>query len=109
MPLLTVICTERLERPQLGAEDTTGVIVQLRFIVPVNDPVGAKARLKMAVCPALMICEVDEPDAGPTVKSGVAVPNPDNVMICGLPSALSARLTVPARLPVVVGVNVMET
>ena len=36
----------------------------------------------------------------------VEIPVPDSVTFCGLPLALSAMLTVPALLPVVVGVNV---
>jgi hypothetical protein len=68
--LLPLTCTEELDRPQVGAGVTTGVMAQLRFTVPVNDPVGASARLKFAVCPALTVCEVGEPEAAPIVKFG---------------------------------------
>lgn len=69
---LPLICTELLDKLQVGAGETTGVIAQVRFTVPVNDPVPANARLKLAVCPALMVCEVDEPDAAAIEKSGAA-------------------------------------
>lgn len=68
-----LICTELLESVQVGAGVTTGVIAQLRFTVPVNDPIDAKARLKLAVCPAGTVCEVGEPDAEAIEKSGAAV------------------------------------
>lgn len=67
-----VICTDPLDRPQVRAGVTTGVMAQLRFTVPVNDPVGARARLKLAVCPAVTVCEVGEPEAVLIEKSGAA-------------------------------------
>lgn len=36
---------------QVGAGVAAGVIAQLKFTVPVKDPVPAKARVKLAVCP----------------------------------------------------------
>jgi hypothetical protein len=39
------ICTEELERVQLGAGVTTGVTTQLRLTVPVNDPDDVNAKL----------------------------------------------------------------
>ena len=66
-----MIWTEELDRPQVGrAGVTAGVMAQLRFTVPVNDPVGASARLKLAVFPALTVWEVDEPDGRLRVKPG---------------------------------------
>jgi hypothetical protein len=50
-----VSCTEELDKPQVGAGVTTGVMAQLKSTVPLNDPVGAMARLKLAVCPADMV------------------------------------------------------
>jgi hypothetical protein len=61
-----------LERAQVGAGVSVGVMAQLRFTVPENDPVGAKAKLKLAVCPALMVWEVGDPEPAPMVKSGAA-------------------------------------
>jgi hypothetical protein len=58
---------------QVGAGVTTGVMAQLRFTVPLNDSTGARASLKLAVCPALMFWEVGDPEAGPMVKSGVGI------------------------------------
>ena len=58
MPL---ICTDDLDNVHVGAGVTLGVIAQLKFTVPVNDPVGASANVKLAVCPALMVSEVGDP------------------------------------------------
>lgn len=57
-----VICTDELERLHVGAGDTTGVIAQERFTVPLNDATGAKLTAKLALCPALTVWEVG-PDA----------------------------------------------
>lgn len=67
---LPLICTEELDRLQVGAGVTAGVMAQVKLTVPVNEPVGASARLKVAVCPAVMVWEVGEPEAVPSVKSG---------------------------------------
>ena len=66
-----VICTED-GTLQVGAGVTVGVMAQLKFTVPVNDPVGVMARLKLAVCPALTVWEVGEPEAAPSEKPGAA-------------------------------------
>ena len=81
VPTLTVtvwleaalICTEEFDRLHVGAGVTTGVIAQLRFTVPLKELIAPNASLKLALCPALMVWEVGEPDAGPMVKSGVVV------------------------------------
>jgi hypothetical protein len=65
--------TEELERAQVGAGLAAGTIAQARFTVPLKDPMAAKARVNDAVCPALMVCEVEAPEAGPTEKSGATV------------------------------------
>jgi hypothetical protein len=70
---LPAICTEELDRLQVGAGVTTGVMPQVRLTVPLNDPVGARTRLKLAVCPALTIWDVGEPEAAPTAKSEATV------------------------------------
>jgi hypothetical protein len=49
------ICSEALDRLQLGAGDTAGVMVQLRLTVPVKNAVGATARSNFAACPALTV------------------------------------------------------
>ncbi len=54
---LPLSCTDELDRLQVGAGATAGVMVQPRFTVPLNDPVGARARVNVAVCPALMVWE----------------------------------------------------
>lgn len=103
-----MICTEELDRVQSGAGDTTGVMLQLRLTVPLNDPVGARARVNFALCPALMVSEFDDPLTGPRVKPGAAVEFPDNETVWGLPGASSETVTVPARVPVVDGWKVTE-
>ena len=62
---------------QIGAGTAVGVTLHARFTVPLNDPAGLSARLKVAVCPAEMVCELDPPEAGAKVKSGTAVAVPD--------------------------------
>jgi hypothetical protein len=91
-----------------GAGVTAGVIAQLRLTVPLNDPAGVTARLKDAVCPAAIVAEFEDPDAGPMTKSGTAAPVPESAIICGLPAALSVILIEPVRLPAAVGVNVTD-
>lgn len=49
-----LICTEE-GTLQVGAGVAAGLIAQVRFTVPLNVPVGVKAKLKFAVCPALMV------------------------------------------------------
>ena len=48
-PPLPLICTEEFDKLHVGGGVTAGVMLQFRFSVPVNDPVGANARLKLAV------------------------------------------------------------
>jgi hypothetical protein len=55
----------------------------------------------------------DETDVGEgagaeIANPGAAAPVPAKTIFCGLPEALSLIATLPARLPVVVGVNVTE-
>ena len=47
-PPFPLICTEELDKLHVGGGVTAGVMLQLRFNVPVKDPAGAKARLKLA-------------------------------------------------------------
>jgi hypothetical protein len=75
-----VICTEE-GTLQVGAGVAAGAIAQLRLTVPVKDPLPAKAKLKLAVCPALMLWEVGEPEAAPTVKSETACTTSDAAML----------------------------
>jgi hypothetical protein len=67
-----LICTE-LGKVQVGAVVTIGVMAQVRLTVPVRDADGVTTRLKLALCPALMVWEVWDPEAGPRVKSGATV------------------------------------
>src|SRR5215469_15097255 len=63
-----LISTDGLERLQVGGKVSIGVIAQTRFTVPLNDPVPANESVKVADCPALIVWEVGEPEAAPTVK-----------------------------------------
>lgn len=40
---------EELDKTQVGAADTTGAMLQPRLTVPLKDPVGASARLDLAL------------------------------------------------------------
>ena len=91
----------------VGAGVSFGVMPQLRFTVPLNPDTGVSERLKVALCPGLIVCELGDPDVGPMLKSDVP-PVPDKGTVCGLPGALSVMLSAPLSVPVVVGVNVTE-
>ena len=82
-----LICTEE-GTLQVGAGVAAGVIAQLRLTVPVKDPVPAKARLKLAVSPALMVWEVGDPEDGEIVKSGSARTTRDTTVLFVAPFAL---------------------
>jgi hypothetical protein len=105
---LPLICTDELERLQVGAGLTTGVMAQLRLTVPVKAPDGVTTKLNVAFCPALISSEVGDPDAGVILKSGAAVPIPDKGTACGLPGTLSLMVREPVRLPVALGVKSTE-
>jgi hypothetical protein len=45
---LPVICTEALDRVQVGGGVAAGVMAQVRFTVPENEPVGVSARVNFA-------------------------------------------------------------
>jgi hypothetical protein len=62
-------------------------------------------RLKDAVCPAGMVAESEDPEAGPIAKSGANVPVPDKETACGLPSALSVIPRLAVGLPAAAGVK----
>ena len=51
---LLLICTEA-GRLQVGAGLTTEAMAQLKFTVPLNDPVDSNATVKLAVDPAFMV------------------------------------------------------
>jgi hypothetical protein len=69
-PASLLICTEELDRLHVGGGVTVGVMAHVNFTVPVNDPVGMMAKLKLVVCPALTVWEVDDPEEAPRVKPG---------------------------------------
>ena len=67
---LPLICTDELDKLQVGPAATTGVIAQLRSTVPLKVPDLVRLRLKLAVCPALTGCDMDFAD---TTKSEVVL------------------------------------
>jgi hypothetical protein len=70
--VVPLICSDELDKLQVGPRVIAGVLAQLRLTVPLNVPDPAKLRLKLAVCPALTVCDVDEPEPGFRLKSGAA-------------------------------------
>jgi len=56
----------------IGAGVAEGETLHVRLTVPLNDPDGAIAKLKVAVLPADIVEELEPPDATPIVKSGAA-------------------------------------
>lgn len=90
---------------QTGAGVTAGVIVQLSLTIPLNDPAGVTARLKDAVCPAVMLAELEDPLAVAISKSAAAVAVPDRATVCGLLTALSAIFIPAVAFPTVVGLK----
>lgn len=70
-----------------------------------NPPVGVTLAVKLAGCPAVVLTEpVDV--AIEKFPLLAAEPAPVRLTNCGLPVALSVIFRLPARVPVVVGVNV---
>ena|ERR1700678_1833714 len=102
-----VICTEELDKAHVGAGEPACVMLQLRLTVPLNDPEDAMERVKFAPCPALIVCDVGDPEAGPRLKLA-PVATPEREIVCGLPVALSEMVIVPVRFPLVDGLNVTE-
>jgi hypothetical protein len=64
-----VSCSDELDKLQVGAGVTLGVMAQLRLAVPVNEAAAARTSEKLAFCPALTVCDVPDPEAAPIVKS----------------------------------------
>jgi len=56
---------------QLGGGVTTGVMLQVKLTVPLNAKAGVTTKLKVALFPAVMVDELDDPGAGPMAKSGL--------------------------------------
>ena len=56
--------------------------------------------MKVAVCPAVTVALVDEPEAGAKLKSW---PIPARETVCGLPGALSVTVSAPVMFPLAVG------
>ena len=91
-PLL--ICTEEPDKLQVGgAVATAGVIAQLKLTVPENELLEASVSVKLAVCPARMVWEVGDPEAGPSVKDEVTVSV--SVVVCVKFPEVPVTVTVP--------------
>ena len=78
--------------------DRAGAPVQLSEIGWLKPPSGAKAIVYVAVWPGVTVAL-----AAPLARTEKSWPVPLNVTVWGLPAALSAMVSVPARAPVVVG------
>jgi hypothetical protein len=78
LPALT--CTE-LGKLHVGAGVTRGLILHVKSTVPLNDPAGVTAKSNVAVWPALIVCERDDPDAGPTPKPATASTTKEAVVL----------------------------
>jgi len=92
----------------VGAGVTTGVMLQLRLTVPLKVPAGVTCMSNFALCPALMVCDVDCPNAGPTAKSGAACTTCESVVLWTMEPDVPETFTgyVPAGVVVdVVTVN----
>jgi hypothetical protein len=57
------ICGVALDKPQVGAGVTAGVMVQRRATVPLNAAIGVMTSPNFAACPALTVWEVEDPEA----------------------------------------------
>jgi hypothetical protein len=100
-------CTAELDKLHVGPAVEDGVMLQLRFTVPVNVPAGATAIPNCAFCPAAIVCEAFDPESNPTVKSGAATPLPESATLCGAPP-LCATVITPASFPAAVGEKITE-
>ena len=90
----------------VGADVTTGVMVQARLTTPLNDPVALTAKLEVTLCPADTVDELELPDTLPNVKSGTAVPVPDSETNCDPLPALSVTTKFADATPRAVGANI---
>jgi hypothetical protein len=80
-----------------------GAPVQLSDTSPVN-PLGVISRLKVAVCPAVTVAVVEDPE-GTSIEKSTA-PVPTMPMISGLPAASWWTTTAPRSSPGAVGMKV---
>ena len=91
---------------QVGPRFTDGLMLQARSTVPLNDPEGVIARLKVALLPGITVAEVGDPDAAAITKLFATAPVPESAMVCDPPPALSATRTDALAVPAAVGVKV---
>lgn len=78
------ICSVALDKPQVGAGVTAGVMVQLSATVPLNAAIGVRTSPNFAACPALTVWEVDAPEAEVIEKFGTGLA----VVLSSTPSPL---------------------
>jgi len=57
----------------------------------------------VAVCPAVTVADVEEPEE---ISSEKSVPVPERLTVCGLPGASCVMVRLPSRVPVAVGLKV---
>jgi hypothetical protein len=104
-----LIWTDGLGKVQVGgAVVTVGVIAQLKLTVPENKLLEASVSGKLAVCPALMVWVIGDPEAGPNVKAWVTVSV--RFAVCVNPPEVPVTVTDPAyglAVALVVSVSVL--
>jgi hypothetical protein len=91
--LVAVICTEELDRLQIGASVTTGVMLQVKLTVPLNDSHAATTSLNFADCPELTVweatlAEISKPGAV-VLMSTPTVPSVPQLLTGGIRQQLS--------------------
>jgi hypothetical protein len=96
----------KLGKLQVGAGASTGVMLQVRLTVPLNDPMGVTAKSNVALFPAAIVDELGDPGAGPIMKSGAANAVPETTTCCDPVPALSATFRFALDTPAAVGANV---
>jgi hypothetical protein len=108
--VVTVTVTFVAELPTVTGFGTVqvaseGAPVQLRLRLWLNPHSPAKVKVYVADWPGATASEVEEPEAGASMKSW---PIPLSATLCGLSRALSEMLMVPVLVPAATGLKVIE-
>src|SRR5271167_1081524 len=98
--------------PELGSGTEKSSASSPPIVNPLKLTVAVLVFFTVTLSGALVVVSACEPNArllGVTVTVAVpGVPVPVKVTVCGLPVALSVNVIVPVRVPVAVGLNVIE-
>jgi hypothetical protein len=108
--VVTVTVTFVAELPAVTGVGTVqvaseGAPAQVKLTLWLNPPSPAIVKVYVAGCPGATASEVEEPEAGASMKSW---PVPLSVTLCGLSKALSEMLRVPVLVPLATGLKVTE-